>query len=84
LIGELSVKGAFVATGHGVWGILNGPATGGQQCSYGPFHTCQVLRYHSWFLTDSARPWTSLPSTPRASQPCNRRAARIELLWCHS
>jgi glycine/D-amino acid oxidase-like deaminating enzyme len=22
------VQGAFVATGHGVWGMLNGPATG--------------------------------------------------------
>ena len=33
IIGELSVKGAYVATGHGVWGILNGPATGGQLCS---------------------------------------------------
>jgi glycine/D-amino acid oxidase-like deaminating enzyme len=29
IIGELpEVKGAFVAAGHGCWGILNGPATG--------------------------------------------------------
>ncbi len=29
LIGPISgVDGAFVATGHGVWGMLNGPATG--------------------------------------------------------
>lgn len=29
LIGEIpGVKGAFVAAGHGCWGILNGPATG--------------------------------------------------------
>lgn len=28
-IGEVpGVKGAFVASGHGCWGILNGPATG--------------------------------------------------------
>jgi len=24
----VGVNGAYVATGHGVWGILNGPATG--------------------------------------------------------
>ena len=29
LIGPISdVKGAYVATGHSVWGILNAPATG--------------------------------------------------------
>jgi glycine/D-amino acid oxidase-like deaminating enzyme len=29
LIGSISgVKGAYVATGHSVWGILNAPATG--------------------------------------------------------
>ena len=29
VIGELpGVKGAFIASGHGCWGILNGPATG--------------------------------------------------------
>jgi len=29
VIGEVpGVKGAFVASGHGCWGILNGPATG--------------------------------------------------------
>ena len=29
LIGEVpGVKGAFIAAGHGCWGILNGPATG--------------------------------------------------------
>ena len=29
LIGEIpGVKGVFVASGHGCWGILNGPATG--------------------------------------------------------
>ena len=29
IIGEVpGVKGAFVAAGHGCWGILNGPATG--------------------------------------------------------
>lgn len=29
VIGELpGVKGAFVASGHGCWGILNSPATG--------------------------------------------------------
>ena len=29
LIGPVpGVKGAFVATGHSVWGILNAPATG--------------------------------------------------------
>ena len=29
LIGQVpGVEGAFVATGHSVWGILNGPATG--------------------------------------------------------
>lgn len=29
IIGEIpEVKGAFIAAGHGCWGILNGPATG--------------------------------------------------------
>lgn len=29
VIGEVpGAKGAFVASGHGCWGILNGPATG--------------------------------------------------------
>ena len=29
IIGKIpGVKGGFIATGHGCWGILNGPATG--------------------------------------------------------
>ncbi len=28
LIGKVRVEGAYVATGHSVWGILNAPATG--------------------------------------------------------
>jgi glycine/D-amino acid oxidase-like deaminating enzyme len=55
LIGQIAgFRGAFVATGHGVWGILNAPATGeaiAELISEGNAHTIDVLPFDPGRLT---------------------------------
>jgi glycine/D-amino acid oxidase-like deaminating enzyme len=50
LIGPVTgVKGAYVATGHSVWGILNAPATGEALAELiidGAAHTVDISRFH--------------------------------------
>ena len=63
LIGPISdVKGAYVATGHSVWGILNAPATGEAMAELildGTASTLDLAAFAPGRL--QPEPWSRLP-----------------------